>query len=227
MEDEAMTREALSEMAAQEMLPRDDDDDETSGDEQTESEPEPDVDEGADLGEEAPPEPATDMDMEERFKRLDSESKRHLTRVQTIMGENFEGAEPCPMCISPGVVFPFNPDDEGDAERRAIVLDYFALGIGNLQTARDAVECPDCDGLGQVLTGSKRASWEVKDCSTCGGKGWVEPTVLQARTDAGSATMATPPGIPPPSPGFAEGELVTVRPDHPMYATIKALAGNS
>lgn len=83
---------------------------------------------------------------------LDAEQRRHVGRVQSIMGGYVAGFEECEHCAGIGLVPP-GPKPQTHEHFRA---------------------CETCAGFGEVLTGSRRAGNESRDCPGCGGRGYVE-----------------------------------------------------
>lgn len=137
----------------------DDDDDDENGDSE-EPEPEP-----------TPEAAQTDLAVEKSAKKLEAEVKRHTARIGEIMGEDANNLEPCPLCweLTPGWRWPNEPDEPVKAEVRKIIG---LPALENYRPATDARECDDCQGLGQVLTGSKVIGKMQKQCSGCNGNGW-------------------------------------------------------
>ena len=64
----------------------------------------------------------------------------------------------------------------------------------------DEIECPDCDGKGQVDRQHLRP--QLIDCDACDGKGWREPTQEELNDMAADAFSDMCEGEPPLS--FAE-----------------------
>ena len=67
--------------------------------------------------------------------------------------------------------------------------------------AKDAEQCPDCEGWGDVLTGAKVERGKTIPCIKCGGKGYIAKTYLVA--------APAPPTVPYPG---AEHEVVNAPP---------------
>jgi hypothetical protein len=182
-------------------------------------EPEPDPDEEDEEAEGEPEEPAeepapeeptglTEKQLEATRKKLDAENARHRGRISDLIGDEAVLLEPCPLCsgFADGYRFPVvPPDDVIEATRVAIGLP----DLSNYQQAKDARECPDCVGLGVVLSGSKVAENAAITCKSCNGSGYVMlaptgeitgPTV----TPNGAPVQEIPAGVNPDDPAVKE-----------------------
>jgi hypothetical protein len=162
--------ETTEEMAAEQP-----DDDEQP--EQGEPEPEPD-DEPSDEQERLA-ELAARADSEKarkkRDEQLDGEKERHAKRVGQIMGEAAVDLIPCPVCMDGIDGWVFVPEVQ-QLPPEAISRIRQVIGLpdySSFRPARDAQECPDCEGLGEVITGSHVPGYETKDCGRCAKRGWV------------------------------------------------------
>lgn len=130
-----------------------------------------------------------------QLRDLDSEQRRHIARVQTIMGGYVAGFEECEHCSGIGLVPP-GPKP---------------------QTHEFFKACATCAGFGEVLTGSRRAGQESRDCPGCAGRGYVEKLdgqgmplavgggaagALDGRTPPAPLTEASRPAEAPAADGF-------------------------
>lgn len=61
-----------------------------------------------------------------------------------------------------------------------------------LLEAPDKTRCPECDGWGEVLSGSRTSHGMVTPCGKCSGNGWI----IVARTEPLLAPLPAP-GVPP------------------------------
>lgn len=166
-------------------------DDETATDAESEEEADPEA------------EAAPVADPMEGIKKLQASEKAHRTRVQTIMGADFAEAIPCPLCSIFTAGFFLHgdglqlPPEVKDAIRQAIG----DAAAPELQPAKDSEQCPDCDGWGDVLTGSKADRAKTGPCIRCNGKGYVAKVYIRA-AEAPQAEpypgSADPPVNPPP-----------------------------
>lgn len=117
----------------------------------------------------------SERDLQQRHKRLDAEKQRHAKRLGEIMGGDAEDLIPCPVCMDgiDGYVFAPDvqqlPDDAILRLRQLIGLS----GLEGLLPATFAERCPDCDGQGEVKTGSRVAGFETATCERCNKSGWV------------------------------------------------------
>lgn len=193
-------------------------------DEQLESEPTPEPDEQDEEGNEAEedeqpaeepaPEPQvgmTDKEMEASRKKLEAEDTRHRNRISEIMGEEAQFLEPCPLCshFVAGLIFPQVPSEEIVAATRV------AIGmpdLSNYQPAKHAHKCPDCEGLGVVLSGSLVQGNVAIECNTCHASGYV--VVQQGTGELVAPTPGPTNGVTEPFPG--------VNPDDPAVKELRA-----
>jgi hypothetical protein len=154
------------------------------------------------------PEGFTEKELEATRKKLDNENARHRGRISDLIGDEAVLLEPCPLCsgFADGYRFPVVPP--------ADVIEQVRVAIGmpdlsNYQQAKDATQCPDCVGLGVVLSGSLVAENAAITCKTCNGSGYVMlspageitgPTVVKN----GSPLQELPAGVNPDDPAVKE-----------------------
>ncbi len=114
----------------------------------------------------------TEKEIEGRMKRLEKEATRHANAVASILEEDAQEFQPCPLCLpfAPGFRLPVPPSEQEWATITAAVFGGESMDYGK---ATDASACPDCNALGQVLTGSKVASHRLRNCSRCSGAGYL------------------------------------------------------
>ena len=142
-----------------------------------EPELEPDEDEDEDEDEEEPePAPASralsEKDIERINRRIDAAAVANEKRLRDILRDDFDVYAPCPLCAIPGFAYKPGTLEYEPLHRAAIMA---ALGDApeiEYKTDPKTQPCPDCDGLGDVLTGSKREAAKLKQCDSCGGHGW-------------------------------------------------------
>lgn len=149
------------------------------------------------------PEPSSAFSMEKATRALAASEKSHRTRVATIMGEDLNEVELCPLCatFTAGFVLPYAALSAEQSLKDAVRRLNGDAPQAELQPAKDSETCPDCEGWGDVLTGSKAERSKTGPCLKCGGKGYVAKTYLVAA-----------PTIPQqPYPG-AEHEVVNAPP---------------
>jgi hypothetical protein len=183
------------------------DDPETEADEEAED-AETEQGEPQEPPEEPQPEGMSEKEMEATRKKLDNENARHRGRISDLIGEEALLLEPCPLCsgFADGYRFPIVPPDD--------VIEQVRVAIGmpdlsNYQQAKDAAQCPDCVGLGVVLSGSLVAENAAINCKTCNGSGYVMlspageitgPTVMTN----GAPLQELPAGVNPDDPAVRE-----------------------
>lgn len=141
-------------------------------DDEPEPEPEPDPDEP-----EAVTPTRSEQEMEKAFKKLDAETNRHTARLSEIMGEDALALEPCALCEPSMQGFHWPAEMIPDDDPRKVILTL--LSAGNETTYKHPARyatCPDCDGHGKVLTGSREANNVTKVCpnSRCNGAGYID-----------------------------------------------------
>jgi hypothetical protein len=121
--------------------------------------------------------------------QLEKLNKHTAKRLGEILGDDapfFETCEICSFSNTPGM----RPSGPLPPEVQAAV--YAALGQASpsdYQTDSHATACPECNGFGEVATGSKVQGQDRLPCVACTGLGWV-PTDESA---GGNAPQATPP----------------------------------
>lgn len=143
-----MSIEAIREAAEREVEPDETDAEEEQEEEQSDAEPEPELE-----PEQSAPEPAPAGDAEATIRALESEDRRHLKVLVKHLGEDM-AEHACEACAGFGYV------------------PVWLREVEALQPHDDFRACDTCKGWGQVLTGSKRAGNEARDCPDCGGSGF-------------------------------------------------------
>lgn len=178
--------------------------------------------ERASRDEEEPEEPAeepepvesagpSEKEIEALFKRAEGRATTFRNGISDVFGVLANDFHICPTCedFIPGFLPPQGPSPESIERTRA------AIGLpdlSNYQQAKNARKCPDCEGLGVVLSGSLVNGNVAIDCATCGASGYV---VVQTQTGEIVA--------PPPANGGQPGELPAgVNPDDPAVASLRA-----
>lgn len=130
-------------------------------------------DERAPDGDDGPAAPQPDAaEIEKTYERLDKETARHVKRVAELVGdEAFNFLVPCELCEPsiPGFHWPKQPSDE---VKHAVRLAIGDREPENWQADQYSRRCDACDGLGEVLTGSRVHGKGTLPCLACGGNGW-------------------------------------------------------
>lgn len=166
-----------------------------------EGEPEPEEEPEAEAAPEV--EPSSPAAVEQSFKELAASEKSHRTRVARIMGQDFGDVELCPLCatFTAGFVLPYAALTADESLKTAVRRLNGDAPQAELQAAKNAQRCPDCDGWGDVLTGAQIERGRIIPCLKCNGTGHVaklyvpEQPVAPAEPYPGAAD---PPVNPPP-----------------------------
>jgi hypothetical protein len=149
----------------------------------------------------AAPEGMSPESIEKLQKKLDTSAATWRRRVSELLGEDALLLVACELCESniPGYHWPAEiKQPENDVQAR--LLDVLKTPAApEYLHAGDVRMCPECQGWGVTLTGSKKAGKERKDCVACKGYGYVPPPGQPAN---GAATveqvreLVTPDGQP-------------------------------
>lgn len=117
----------------------------------------------------------SEKEISKRYDKLQRENERHASRLGEIMGDDANDLIPCPVCMD-GIAGWIYPPDVAPLSDEAVGRIRQVIGLPDLTTfrpAKFAERCPDCDGLGQVLTGSQVPGSETTTCERCGRNGWI------------------------------------------------------
>lgn len=157
-----------------------------------ETEPDPDDSEDGDEGNESfadmqpPPPAAIDRGIgPDEIRRAERATTAQRKKLALILGDEFVAHE-CIFCSALGFVpelppagtrLEIVPDQDGVTWRAEPPAEAIPL-----LEAPDKARCPECDGWGEVLSGSRAQHGMVTPCSKCAGNGWVtiarsEPTI--------------------------------------------------
>jgi hypothetical protein len=134
--------------------------------------------------EETPAPPAPDEDEpeqlatigEEAIKKAESAMRAQRKRLAGILGADYVAHE-CLFCSGLG----YTPEPPPLGARLHIIETADGLGFEAepppseipLKQAPDKGICGECDGYGEVLTGSRAPHGMVAPCSKCNGNGWL------------------------------------------------------
>lgn len=147
-----------------------------------ELEPEQDDDGEQDEGGEDEPQrvQSTETVLAERHKQINAAAKTHESRLRNILGADFDAYQPCPLCLADAFIIPHPPGSMIPEQWEAVQIAAGQHAEQEYKQADYTEECPDCNGLGEVLTGAKTQHGRLIPCRTCEGKGWKahmdEPT---------------------------------------------------
>lgn len=170
-------------------------------DEELEPEGEPESEEEPEAEAAPEAEPSSPAAVEQSFKELAASEKSHRTRVARIMGQDFGDVELCPLCatFTAGFVLPYAALTADEGLKAAVRRLNGDAPQAELQPAKDSEQCPDCDGWGDVLTGSKADRAKTGPCIRCNGKGFVAKVYIRA-AEAPQAEPYPGSGDPPVNP---------------------------
>ncbi len=160
-----------------------------------EPEPEPEAEEP-----EEPEEPeALAAIGEEEIRKAEKAREAQRKRLAVILGEGYVAHE-CIFCSGLG----FTPEPPPVGTTLTVVEGEDGLAfeaqppapVVPLLSAPDKEMCPECDGYGEVLSGSKAPHAAITGCSKCSGAGWV----IVPRAEPVGVHMSPPiTSVPPPS----------------------------
>jgi len=149
--------------------------------------------------------PSSETTMEQRSKQLAAAHKSFTTRIATVMEEDANALQPCPLCwpMTQGFVWPGMPVEED--RKLAVKMVMGELGADQYEEDPAREQCPQCKGRGMLKTGSLVQGQDALNCRRCNGHGFVDvPNAGTAPNGDASAIWTTPPpvaaGIPAPPP---------------------------
>lgn len=175
--------------------------------EQPDTEPETDDDEEGEEEAEAEPEAAGPPPIgPDEIRKAERAINAQRKRLGEILGADAV-AHDCILCSGMG----FLPGLPPIGTKLVVAEDETGIGVvaeepldaQGYRTAADKAVCDECDGLGQVVTGSKVPHAILAGCSKCAGNGWV--TVAR---DAGVNAYVPPaPALPTLPPGMEPANM--------------------
>lgn len=177
------------------------------------------IEEGEDEPEASQPQGPTQKEIDAKTSKLEKASTTYLKKVTEILGDDLADFVMTPLSLPFLYGFVFNPsnvplDEEIVNATKALIGDPVPPP---LVQARDARECPACEGWGRVLTGSKLHPYNVETCNECKGRGWVgERANVSPAQAAGLHSVAAPQDGEPREPAPDEDAWGTPR-LHPDY----------
>jgi hypothetical protein len=167
--------------------------DEAEVEEEEEAEPEPEP--------EPDPEPLAAIG-EEAIKKAERARDAQRKRLAGILGDDYVAHE-CMFCSGLG----YTPEPPPVGARLTVIQTDDGLAFEAepppseipLRQAPDKGRCGECDGYGEILTGSRAPHGMVAPCSKCNGNGWL--TVIRPEPPTANVTM-THAAIGQPTPGM-------------------------
>jgi hypothetical protein len=154
---------------------------------------------------EAPPEPQgmSEKELEKAMKQIEKLREHVANRLGTIMGEDSQLLEACPVCGDsyPGHIFPPDVAPPDDATVAAVRRYIGMPDADQFQQHPDFKTCEECNGLAEVLTGSLRPGYMTQACPGCNGLGYKEATtqrvLAQGNGQSEPAPVMTGPTVAP------------------------------
>lgn len=175
-------------------------------DEQGAGEPESGDDEDED---EEPGNPATEAIGPDEIKRAERAREAQRRKLAGILGDAYVAHE-CLFCSGLG----YAPEPWPAGVKLAVVQGEDGLAFEveapslemPLLSAQDKAMCGECDGWGEVLSGSKASHGAITPCSRCAGNGWTqiargEPTAPPYPQPDASGAL---PNVTAPSTGLPD-----------------------
>ena len=97
---------------------------------------------------------SSETTMEQRSKQLAAAHKSFTTRISTVMEEDANALQPCPLCwpMTQGFVWPGMPLEEERKLAVKMVMGEYGADQYEEDPARE--QCPQCKGRGMLKTGS-------------------------------------------------------------------------
>jgi len=154
-----------------------------------EPEPEPTPDEPGPPPSPAPP-PVSERDVEAIGKKIDRAAANLEKSLRAALGDDLDAYLPCPLCVIPGHVIPYQGGPV-DPDQRAAVMAALGEPEAQLKQDEEAEMCERCGGWGKLLTGAKDPTYQTRACPNCAGQGWRQKaTPVPAAAPAPAPYMA-------------------------------------
>jgi hypothetical protein len=152
----------------------------------------------------------TEKALRKRDDLLDKENARHAKRVGEIMEDGAGDLIPCPVCMDGISGWIYAPEAQQLSDEAVLRLRQL-IGLSGLEgvpQAAFATRCPDCDGLGEVKTGSRVVGYETTTCERCLKSGWIR---IGGSAANGHGELEAEPVVTGPTVFYAEPEDPEVR----------------
>lgn len=163
--------------------------------------------------------------IEARMKAWERERDRHFRELEKRDDYRYAASAVCPLCEGYGMILPELPEPENTARRVAVSMALGGDGEPEYREAPDREQCPDCDGWGEVLTGSRRRENQTGQCFRCNGTGFISK-------QGEIKPLFTPAPAPAPAQPFGNGTPAAPPTDswgrpigHPHFGTPPAQVG--
>jgi hypothetical protein len=151
------------------------------------------------------PEPVTEAQLRAIGAKIQAEDERHEKRLRAILGDLWEGREPCPLCLQEGFIIPAAPGEFDPAQAEAVRVAIGEGGLGRYNPDPLNERCANCNGWGELRSGAQREATQLVVCNACSGNGYVAktpPNVAQFPTPAAGASDTWTPPPPPTEPNL-------------------------
>lgn len=132
----------------------------------------------------------------EQLRKADRAIDAHRKKLGEILGAEYV-AHQCLLCAGVGSVSDLPPVGTEFAifeqEGEVIFLVKPPTDEPAYRVAPDKEECPECAGLGMVLTGAKTEHGRVAPCGKCAGNGWIVKPRDAGPEPVGVGVLPVPP----------------------------------
>lgn len=121
--------------------------------------------------------PQSAADIDKLYAKLAASAKTWRNRVRTIMGDDADELVACELCEQdiPGFHWPAAIMTATDPVQGALIEALRLLGEDGMRQDPENARCEFCNGVGEVLTGSRKPGYETKSCPQCSGAGYTGP----------------------------------------------------
>lgn len=200
-----MTDTAVEEAPETEETPEAPDNEDLQPDDDLEPDDEAETIEGPDESDEVLATAQTEKEIEKRNRALDREAERHEKRIRELLGDDADGLIKCEACPETISGYHYGPNDYPPDSSERVLYELLAGGDASMMRHPSwLVTCDECNGFGQVLTGSRTELTKQLTCPKCKGAGYLNEQENQPLP----ATPAIPsPDTPSVVPAAATDDL--------------------
>jgi hypothetical protein len=144
----------------------------------------------------------SERELEQAFDKLDREAKRHRGRLDEILAEAALTLVPCPLCQE-NLAGWYWPEQLNPEHAQAVIDALAGFQPDDYATAAYVQACVACNGLGQIITGSRVPDRRLVPCRACNGFGYQSsetapaPAVVAPAPTTAPETFTAPTEAPP------------------------------